>query len=118
MSKFLTLKEIIAVDDSEFEVVDVPEWGGQVKLGSMTMGERDAYEVAIYQMKEKGGDTAALENVRSRLVAASLVEPKLEKKDVVKLAKKNAKIVSRLFDIARRLNGISDEDAAELEGNS
>ena len=117
MSEFLTLQQIVDADDMDFEVIEVPEWGGKVKLGSMTAGDRDAYEVAIYRSREKGGEEAALENVRSRLVAAALIEPKVSKGQVVKLAKKNARIVNQLFDAARRLNGISAEDAAELEGN-
>lgn len=118
MGEFLTLKEIVAADDLDHEVVDVPEWGGKVKVGAMTAGDRDRYEVAIYQSRQKGGEDAALENVRSRLVAACLLEPKLDKKDVAKLAKKNARVVNRLFDICRKLNGITADDAAELEGNS
>ena len=38
-------------------------------------------------------------------------------KDIVDLGKKSSAPVARLFDACRKLNGMTDEDVAEIEGN-
>lgn len=116
-SNFLTLKQIIAADDINYRDVEVPEWGGTVRLGAMAASERDRYESQVYLARQKGGDDAAFDNVRARLVAACMINPKVDRKQIAALGNKNAKTINRLFDICRELNGISEQDAEDLEKN-
>jgi hypothetical protein len=115
----LTKDQIIGADDREFVEVDVPEWGGMVRLGSMTAAERDAFEAQFVDFKGKGkakGD--ALKNFRARYVARCIVdeegEPLFSAADMKALGDKSAAVISRLFDEASKLNGMSDKDVEEL----
>lgn len=109
---------IEAADDIATEDVHVPEWGGTVRLKGLTGSERDAYEASVVQMR---GDKRQykLQNLRARLVSLCLVDEdgkRLFGDDaaVKALGKKSAKALDNLFDKARKLSGLSEEDIEEL----
>jgi hypothetical protein len=117
----LSKNEIFAVDDRTYEDVAVPEWGGTVRVRGLSGTERDAYEASID--KQVNGKTVRdLRNFRARLVALAAVNedgtPLFEQNEVAALAKRSSVALSRLFDVACRLSGITDEDVKDLEGNS
>lgn len=118
----LTIDQILGKDDREYKDVEVPEWGGSVRLRAMSSKARDAYEARIYMSRQKDGDEGAMDNVRASLVAQCMCDEegnnlKLGKKQVEALGGQSAAVVNRLFDVARKLNGISDSDVEELEKN-
>lgn len=43
----LTREAILSADDLPAETVDVPEWGGKVRIRTMTGSERDAFESSL-----------------------------------------------------------------------
>jgi hypothetical protein len=94
--------------------VEVPEWGGTIRLRSMTAGERDRWEAD--QLASPNAD------VRARLVAACACDdsgaPLFAKADVARLSAQSARVMGRLFDAALALNRISGEDVDALEKNS
>ncbi len=114
----LTKEQILAADDLIFEVVDVPEWGGDVRIKSMTGTERDEFEKSLITGPEK----VNLGNIRARLCALCIVDdggaPVFEQEDVVALGGKSAKALDRAFEVAQKLNGLSKKDVDELEKNS
>jgi hypothetical protein len=117
----LSKGEIFAADDRVFEDVDVPEWGGTVRLRGLNGTERDAYEASM-QKQVGGKQVQDLRNFRARLVALSAINEDgttmFEQNEVAALAKRSSVALSRLFDAACRLSGITDEDVKDLEGNS
>lgn len=117
----LSKAAIFGADDRRYEDVPVPEWGGAVRLRSLTGSERDAYEASIE--KQVGGKTVRdVRNFRARLVVLSAIDeegrPLFERNDVVALSNRSAAALDRLFEVACRLSGISENDVEELEGNS
>ena len=110
----LDRKSIFKAVDLDVKEVAVPEWGGEVCVRGLTARERDLCEASI-------GASANLDNLRARLVVLSVCDDKGERifrdSDAIELGKKNAQVVNRLFDIARSMSGMSDEDVSELEGN-
>lgn len=115
--KILTKEEILQANDLVTELVNVPEWGGAVYVRGMTGLERDMYEDSI--LEQRGKDRKVnLRNARAKLVALSVVNEKGERlfsqADVVGLGKKNAAALQRVFDVATRLSGISEQDLNEL----
>ena len=114
----LTKDQILAVDDRSTKEVDVPEWGGSCLLGCMTAAERDSFEASMLDAK---GQAKKLQNFRARFIAHCIVDSDgnrlFSDKDVMALGKKSSAPISRLFDEARKLNGMTDEDVEELEGN-
>lgn len=113
----LSRDAILAADDREYEVVPCPEWGGEVRLRSLTGAERDAYEQSLVQTRGKSREMN-LRNARAKLVALCAVDENGKRlftdADVNALGKKNAKPLDRLFDVARRLSGLTEDDVDRL----
>ena len=116
---------ILGVNDILTEKVDVPEWGGEVIVRGLTGEERDAYEGSRRQIRNAGTPQQELiilsDNMRANLLVKCLIDENGERlfadKDAGLLGMKNGRTLDRLFDVASRLSGMSDEEAEELEGN-
>lgn len=116
----LTRDQIVEVDDAQFEDIEVPEWGGTVRVVGMTGSQRDAYEASI--IEQKGGERrVVLANARAKLVQRCLVgedmRPLFSREDVSILGRKSAIALERVFDKARALSGMSEEDMEKLVEN-
>lgn len=121
----LTKAQILAAEDLTTELVEVPEWGGEVLVRSLTGQARDQYEadfLLIDTSKGKPSYDMDLENARARLVALSVVDEAgrllFDDDDVRELGKKSALALDRVYATAKRISGLSDEDVEELRKNS
>ena len=109
----LSKDAILAADDLPRETVNVPEWGGEVLVRTMSGTDRDAFEASLL---EKDG---RMENVRARLVALTLCDSQgdrlFDDSEIAALGRKSACALDRVFSVAQRLNGIGVEqvDAAK-----
>jgi len=116
----LTKDQILNADDRDSIEVEVPEWGGTVLISAMSAAERDAFEAGMLDTKGKS-DAKRLQNFRARFIASCIVDNDgnrlFSDKDIVALGRKSSAPVSRLFDECRKLNGMTDDDVAEIEGN-
>lgn len=117
----LTKEQILRVKDIETRKVNVPEWGGDVMVRGMTGIERDQFEAKI--LDQSGKKTKVnLQNARARLVSITVVDDDgnrlFSENEIVLLGTKSATALSRVYDVAASLSGISDEDIEELLGNS
>ncbi|WP_433225613.1 hypothetical protein [Actinomadura formosensis] len=114
----LSRDQILGAEDRTYEVVTCPEWGGDVRLRSLTGSERDEWENSLVRQV---GDKRRLNarNMRAKLIALSAVDehgaPLFSSADVIKLGSKNAAPLDRLFEACQRLSGLSDKDVEELE---
>lgn len=116
----LTRNQIIgdeARDDRDYETVACPEWGGEVRLRSITGLQRDAYEQSVIQ--GNGSDRKMnLRHARSKLIVLCAVDENdrllFTPEDLNALSKKNAAPLDRLFAACKRLAGLSDSDVNEL----
>jgi len=120
MSDFLTREQIMAMPELTVEIVEVPEWGGAVRVKALSGAERDRYEASLTQLKGKKLEFR-LANVRARLAAMTIVDeagkPIFDAADVAELGRKSAKALDRIFTVAMRLSGLRDEDIDELTEN-
>lgn len=118
---FLTKAQILAADDLTTEVVSVPEWGGEVRVRALSASERDQFEDKIVKREGKHS-RVILTDVRAKLAAVCMVNEAgarlFTDAEVAELTKKSAAALQRVFEVAQRLAGITDEDAEELEKNS
>lgn len=116
----LTRDEILTANDKRSERVDVPEWGGEVIVRSLSGTERDAFEASITERRGRRVDVN-LENLRARLVALCVVDEAGQTlfypSDVALLGEKSASALQRVFNTAQRINGFSDQDVEELTKN-
>ena len=120
----LTKEAILAAPDLSTERVTVPEWGGDVLVRGLSGTERDAFEQDIVQLRREGKKTVTdtdLHNVRAKLVARSIVDEKgarlFEDGEIEALGRKAALALQRVFEVAQRLSGLTDEDVEELAKN-
>ena len=114
MTTLLSRAAILDVDDFRSRDVEVPEWGGAVRLRCLSGVQRDEIETRCAN-RETG-------NLRARMVAMAAVDddgkPLFTAADVAGLGGKNAAVLDRLFDVVQELSGLADKDLEELEGNS
>jgi len=116
----LTKTQILEANDLTTKKVAVSEWGGDVMIRTMTGTERDAFEISLFDSKGNSMKTN-MTNMRAKLLAQCLVGEDgnkiFDEKEIIKLGSKSAKILDRLYTIARDLNGIGAEDEEELVKN-
>lgn len=110
-------EDILQYEDHGRRCVDVPEWGTQVYVRTITALERDVYDQSL--LKREGG--VNLEGVRARLVALCAVdkdgEQLFRQDDWRWLNGKSARAVDRIFTVALEVNGMREEDVAQAEKN-
>lgn len=110
----LTTSEIVNKQDArKWERVDVPEWGGYVNVRVMTANERDMLEVRF-----KDNRIGARAYMAAMLCCNDDGEDLFTNEHIAMLEKKSALALDRIFAVAMRVNGMTDEAVAELEKNS
>jgi hypothetical protein len=116
----LTREAILSASDIKTERVAVPEWGGDVLVGTMSGEARDQWEQSLI-VRKAGKTEPSLENIRARLVAATVVDENgarlFTAEDVVALGNKSSAALERVCKVAQQLNGLGDADLEELKGN-
>lgn len=113
----LSKDAILGAEDLITEDVEVPEWGGTVRVRMMTGAERDAFEESLSRTKGKSVKTN-LANLRARLVAKTVVNEQGKRlftdAEAGVLGQKSAAALDRVFEAARRLNGMTEQDVEDL----
>jgi hypothetical protein len=115
---YLSRDQVLGADDRQTEDVPVPEWGGTVRVRALSGVERDAYEAGIVSLQGDGSKVVNLKNLRGRLVSLSCVDEDGSRiftdEDAISLGDKSAAALERVFDVARKLSGLSEDDVKEL----
>jgi hypothetical protein len=122
----LSRDAILAADDIQTEKVPVPEWGDEVIIRGLTGEELDAYQASRRQIRNLGTPQQEMvliqDNARATLLVKCLVDEHGDRiftdKDAGLLGMKNGKVLDRLYDVATRLSGLSEEEQEAMEGNS
>ena len=113
----LTKEQILKANDLKTEVVNVPEWGGDVMVRGMSGLARDKFESLIIQSSGKNGK-ANTENFRAKLASMTICDEKgnliFSEKDITELSNKSATALQRVFIVAQRLSAIGHDDVKEL----
>ena len=117
----LSKTAILAAQDLQTEDVEVPEWGGAVRVRNFTGRERDAFEASM--VRGEGRDRKVdLTNMRARLVGLTVIDETGQRlftdDEVDLLGAKSGAALDRVFAIAQKLNGLSGADVEELSKNS
>ena len=106
----LTKDAILAAEDRRTEEVNIPEWGGSVKVRTMSGSERDAFEIAITGVSKS--------NIRARFCALVIVDEKGNRMftdvEIAKLGEKSASSLDKVMEVGQRLNRFTDKDIEQL----
>lgn len=94
--------------------VPVPEWGGSVFVRELAADERDLLELAWEKTQRK--------NFRARLVLATACDENgvdlFKMEDLLAVSKKESTAVSRICEVAFKVNRFTKEDVEDLAKNS
>ena len=122
----LTREQILAADDITTEDVNVPQWGGSVRVRGLTGVDRDAWEAEMADVQPSGNGkakgnvavTMKRDNIRAKLVARCIVNEagtrEFSDSDIEALGNKSAAALDRIFGVAMRLSGIGDNDVDKM----
>lgn len=118
----LTRDQILKEDQMPSEIVEVPEWGGSVKLGAISAAERDELDQLAMKFNADGSRETHIKTKRCLLVAMCLVNENgkrlLGRGEWPQFGKgKDPRVIDRLFKACQRLNGLDKEEAQDAEGN-
>jgi hypothetical protein len=106
-------KDILGCNDIPTDVVEVPQWGGHVKVRGMTAGERDKFEEMIR--------TQGLNALRATVAGMCIIDEDGKRLftdlEITKLGEKSAEALDVVVEVASRLSGLTPEDADFLEKN-
>ncbi|MGW3711402.1 hypothetical protein ACWDN6_14800 [Streptomyces albogriseolus] len=122
MTTYLSAEQILGADDLAFEDVEVPEWGGTVRVREMPGTERDKFESQFVGKDGASVRAEGLEGFRARLAAATIVDENGRQlfrspAETKRLGEKSARALQRVCDAAMRLSAMSEDDVKELTGN-
>lgn len=108
---------ILGADDIRTERVEIPEWGGEVMVRGLTGRQRDQWEQSMTVRRGKKVEQD-LRDFRARLAVLCVVDetgqPVFHAGDIDALANKSGSALDKIYTVAAKLSGISEEDVEEL----
>lgn len=112
----LTKEQILSAVDIQREVVQIPEWGGEVIVSGVSGAERDDLEQSMIDPGKSQKER--MRNFRARLSSMCIVDENgnrlFSESDIETLGKKSAKALDRIVTVAQRLNGLTESDVKEI----
>jgi hypothetical protein len=118
---FTNKAELFGLVDLEIKEVYVPQWRMTFRVRGLMGYERDDYEMSVMDQSKKD-IKVDLQNARARLVAMTVVDPDGARifgdEDIPMLSSKSAAGLNLLYEVAKALSGIGDDDIDELLGKS
>jgi len=114
----LTKEQIIKVPDLKSQVVSVPEWGGEVTLQELDGRKRDEFEAYLITDPGSKDSKINLQGARAKLLSLSIVDEKKQQMFLPEeISSKSGVVLNRLFEIAQKLSGLSDEEADKIKSD-
>lgn len=117
MMAYLSRDQIISANDARTESVEVPEWGGTVRVKEMSASARDAFEQSLLGKDRK----PSLSDARAKLAAACICDENgdllFSQSDVATLGRKSARALDRVIGVIQRINAMSDVELEESVKN-
>lgn len=109
----LNKDQILGADDLPTEDVEVPEWDGTVRVRGLTGTERDRFEFQVAAARKDGKQT----DIRAAYAGRCMIDDNgkrlFEDKDLAALGRKSGAVLDRIFDVVRKLSGMTDEKLKE-----
>ena len=102
--QLLTADQILGADDMAFEDVDVPQWGGTIRVRRLTATERRAFELSTSR-----DDPDLLAVFVGFCACDAEFKPLFTHEQVKKLAEKDGAAVKQVCKVCERLNKIGED---------
>jgi hypothetical protein len=111
----LTADEIWKAQDIEERTVDVPEWGGSVRIRSFTKKQTDRMLRSATTRDRFGKDTTDNQKLEALLFVEGVIEPKFDLDDYERVLDKSAVVIARIIKSISEASGLSDLAVAEAD---
>ena len=105
----LSIEQILAADDIPSEVVDVPEWGGEVKVKGLSRAAFERITKASEVIIPATGPGQQAQVVKDekkfseQLFLACVVEPKFDETHIEPLREKSIAALNRVYEAIARV---------------
>ena len=99
----LSADDIWAADDIEEKVIDVPEWGGSVKIRALTLKQIANVAMKAIRTNAQGVQETQRELSVIMTLQEGMIEPKLTPQEARKLSEKSATAVTRIVQAINAL---------------
>jgi hypothetical protein len=113
---FLSRESILQASDIQVEDLEVPEWGGTIRVREMTTAEVEFFST-LTTGRDGSVDTSKMPGVRAKVVSWCLIDeggkPLLRKEDVDELQKRSNRVLTVVFDKILELSGLGADDAED-----
>lgn len=114
----LTKAQILDADDRPTVDVEIPEWGGTVRIAMMSGWARDRYDSRMIALD---GKTSHRDNLRASFLSYCIVgedgELMFTDEDILALGRKSISSLNKLFEAASNLNAVGVEGLEDAAGN-
>lgn len=122
MSKLLSRGDILAAPDRPERDVEMPEWGGTVRLRTLSGREVEEWQTEVLATGPKGKRRTDVRGATAKLLVRCIVgedgKPLFTEADVTALGEKCCAALQRLLNTALAMNGLDRKaDLEELVGN-
>jgi hypothetical protein len=119
---FLSRDQILGAEDINIRYLEVPEWGGTVRIKELTGSDRDALEASFIERNHDGSYARNTVNIRAKYAAISIVDENGEQMfsfgDIEMLGRKSATALDRVFEAVTEASGMTKQELERIEGNS
>lgn len=103
----LTRNQILAADDLATKTVEIPEWGGEVRIAAMSARRHAQFE----QLAEGAGELDSLAYYAVSILVDEHGEPLFDGIDDIKaLGGKSSQALMRILNAGLELNGVTEAD--------
>jgi hypothetical protein len=117
MGKLLTRDEILDANDLETMELNVPEWGGLVRISLLSASAMDAYESSLTNTKGR----IDIKDARAKFLAEVLVDGNgkklFTKVDIKGLGQKSTKAHARVYKAAMNFNALTEDEIETIIKN-
>jgi len=116
----LTRDQILNASDIGIEKVSVPEWGGEIYVKAMSLGDRNKCSLCLFDTDEKGEQIAKKDvDYNTVMLAFTLCDKKgkliFSEEDIEAISNKSTKATDRCLEVAKRLNNFTEEEVDNAE---
>lgn len=114
----INLQDVLNATDTRQITYNVPEWGGDIIIKTLTAGARDDYEKGLLIKDENGQLVRSPVLSPAKFVAACVYQEDGQKmfrtdEHIKVLESKNYNVVRRIFEKCLEVNAMSDDSVGE-----
>lgn len=117
----LTRDLILAANDRPTEEVDVPEWGGTVKVRALSCDQKDTLDASLSKIGPDGKSTTDMTHWRASMLVLGIVDEDgksmFSLADVTVMGTKSPAAADRVIEVLLRLSYPRGVTLGELEKN-